>query len=74
MANKDPNNIGKDDKGKDDDSWWGSTSSPNEHDGEHHTLYSDDGGRYSYDTDSDGGYVDGSGHGGGINAGEYQDD
>lgn len=68
-----PNNIGKDDKGKDDDSWWGSSVSDNKHGGQHVTLYSDDGGRYSYDTNDKGGYVDNSGHGGGINYGEYRD-
>jgi len=53
------NNIGKDDKGRNDDSWWGSSSKPNEQGGQHNTLYAKDGGRYSYDTDSKGGYVEG---------------
>jgi len=67
------NNIGKDRDGKDDDSWWGSNSRDNDQGGKHHTLYTDDGGRYSYDTDHDGNYVPDSGHGGGTNQGEYQD-
>lgn len=65
---------GRDQDGKSDDSWWGSNVSSNEHGGQHVTLYTEDNGRYSYDTDDRGDYVPDSGHGGGINAGEYQDE
>lgn len=73
MAKNGPNNIGKDDDGKDDGSWWGSSSKDNDYGGKHHTIYDESGGRYSWDTDDKGGYVENSGHGGGINYGEYRD-
>lgn len=53
--------VGKDQDGNDDGSWWGTSSSPNEHGGDHISHYTDDG-RISYDTDSTGNYVSGSGH------------
>ncbi|OGM73874.1 hypothetical protein A2382_04045 [Candidatus Woesebacteria bacterium RIFOXYB1_FULL_38_16] len=65
---------GYDQDGNPDDSWFGGNSSPNQQGGEHHTIYTEDDGRYSWDTDSDGYYVEDSGHGGGINNDEYQDD
>jgi hypothetical protein len=54
--------IGKDQDGKSDGSWWGSNEKSNDHGGSHHTLYGGDGSRTSWDTDQDGNYVQGSGH------------
>jgi len=53
--------IGKDQDGKSDGSWWGTNSTPNEYGGEHITHYTNSG-RTSFDTDQDGDYVSGSGH------------
>lgn len=61
-----PNNIGTDDQGNPDGTWWGSSNTPS-HDlnnpgGTHHTMFTDDGQRASFETDSNGYYVAGSGH------------
>lgn len=53
--------VGKDQAGNSDGSWWGTNSSANDQGGEHHTQYNESG-RISFDTDSSGNYIPGSGH------------
>jgi len=54
--------IGHDQDGKKDGSWWGSNESANDHGGSHNTLYGNDDSRASWDTDNTGDYVKDSGH------------
>lgn len=61
MAPGNRGDIGKDQDGNPDGSWWGTNAAPNQHGGEHVVMYAESG-HISYDTDSSGGYIQGSGH------------